>query len=84
MVDKECLDCRHHKNGCCDTWCDSGEAWTPLKKNEYKKIVHAKWILGGYDDYYWVCSHCNHKRSEYYAEPKDKFCGECGATMDLE
>jgi hypothetical protein len=44
MVDKECLDCRHHKNGGCDTWCESGEAWTPLKKNEYKKIVHAKWI----------------------------------------
>ena len=32
MIDKECLDCRHHKNGGCDTWCENGEMWTPTKE----------------------------------------------------
>lgn len=32
MADRECLNCKHHKNGGCDTWCENGEVWTPTKE----------------------------------------------------
>ena len=45
-------------------------------------VVHGEWILeekAGVD--YWCCSHCHKIKSEYYAKPKDNFCGHCGADM---
>lgn len=39
------------------------------------------WILGGYDDYYYICDKCKFKASEYYAKPTYNFCPNCGADM---
>lgn len=39
------------------------------------------WILGGYDDMYYVCDQCGYRRSDYYAKPKAKYCENCGADM---
>lgn len=30
MTDEECLKCKHHAGGGCDTWCDHGEAFESL------------------------------------------------------
>ena len=45
-------------------------------------VVHSRWVLGGYDDMYYVCEKCGHKQSEYYAKPTANFCPNCGAKMD--
>ena len=42
MADKDCLDCRHLKKQGCDTWCEYGEAWTPLNRKDYVKVVRCK------------------------------------------
>lgn len=47
-------------------------------------VVHSRWVLGGYDDMYYVCEKCGHKQSEYYAKPTANFCPNCGAKMDKE
>ena len=47
-------------------------------------VVHSRWVLGGYDDMYYVCEKCGHKQSEYYAKPTANFCPNCGAKMDRE
>ena len=54
-------------------------------KGYFVEVIHAKWTYGGYDYNDWVCSNCGHRKYEcYYEKPKDKFCSECGAKMDLE
>jgi len=45
-------------------------------------VIHSRWVLGGYDDMYYVCEKCGHKQSEYYAKPTANFCPNCGAKMD--
>ena len=30
MADEECLKCKHHESGGCDTWCENGEAFETL------------------------------------------------------
>ena len=45
-------------------------------------IVHSEWVLGGYDDMYYICKRCGHKQSEYYHKPTAKYCPNCGAKMD--
>lgn len=40
-----------------------------------------KWILGGYEDMYYICNCCQYKESEYYLKPKANFCPNCGADM---
>lgn len=47
-------------------------------------VVHSRWVLGGYDDMYYVCEKCGHEQSEYYAKPTANFCPNCGARMDGE
>ena len=52
---------------------------------DVRENIHAKWTYGGYDYNDWVCSNCKHDMWEcYYSKPKEKFCSECGAIMDLE
>lgn len=46
-------------------------------------VVHSQWVLGGYDDMYYVCKRCGHKQSEYYHKPTANFCPDCGAKMDV-
>ena len=29
MADEECMKCKHHASGGCDTWCENGEAFEP-------------------------------------------------------
>lgn len=41
----------------------------------------AEWILGGYDDMYYVCSKCNAKVSDYSFKPRFKYCPNCGAKI---
>lgn len=50
----------------------------PTIEPERKK---GKWVLGGYDDMYYVCDQCGYRRSDYYAKPKAKYCENCGADM---
>ena len=45
-------------------------------------VIHSEWVLGGYDDMYYICKKCGHKQSEYYSKPTAKYCPECGAKMD--
>lgn len=40
------------------------------------------WILGGYDDMFYVCDQCGYQRSDYYAKPKAKYCENCGVRME--
>lgn len=40
-----------------------------------------EWVLGGYDDLYWVCDKCGYKMHEYYHKPTEHFCPNCGADM---
>ena len=47
-------------------------------------VVHGKWILGGYDDMFWICDKCEHRQSDYSLKPKAKYCPNCGAKMDRE
>ena len=47
-------------------------------------VVHSRWVLGGYDDMYYICKRCGHKQSEYYHKPTANFCPNCGAKMDGE
>lgn len=42
---------------------------------------HGEWVLGGYDDMYYVCNKCGHKQSEYYSKPTANFCPNCGVDM---
>ena len=85
-IDKECLDCRHHRTGKCDTWCDSGEAWTPLNRSEYKKVVHGRWIgrVHMFDgNTYYYCSECGEESKDAYSwRGFQKYCPWCGAIMD--
>lgn len=49
----------------------------PHKPNRKK----GKWILGDYEDMYYICDQCGHKETEYYSVPKANFCKVCGADM---
>ena len=42
---------------------------------------HGEWVLGGYDNMYYVCNKCGHKQSEYYNKPTANFCPDCGVDM---
>lgn len=42
------------------------------------------WILGGYDEYYYICDRCKFVASEYYAKPNFHYCPNCGAKMEVE
>lgn len=55
-----------------------------LEPADVAPVVHSRWVLGGYDDMYYVCERCGHKQSEYYAKPTANFCPNCGAKMDGE
>ena len=53
-----------------------------IKPADAAPVVHSQWVLGGYDDMYYVCERCGHKQSEYYHKPTAKYCPNCGAKMD--
>lgn len=55
-----------------------------LPSADVAPVVHSQWVLGGYDDMYYVCEKCRHKQSEYYIKPTANFCPNCGAKMDGE
>ena len=55
-----------------------------LEPADAAPVVHSQWVLGGYDDMYYVCERCGHKQSEYYHKPTAKYCSNCGAKMDGE
>ena len=42
-----------------------------------------RWVPGGYDLYYLVCSCCGYQRYDYYETPKAKYCENCGAKMEF-
>ncbi len=58
------------------------EAINSLPSADVAPVVHSRWVLGGYDDMYYVCEKCRHKQSEYYVKPTANFCPNCGAKMD--
>lgn len=43
------------------------------------EVVHAHWIP---DDYYDICSHCNHPVVLHDRRKPDRYCRNCGAKMD--
>lgn len=55
-----------------------------LKPADVAPVVHSQWVLGGYDDMYYVCERCGHKQSEYYHKPTAKYCPNCGAKMNRQ
>ena len=64
-------------------WFISAEAVfdTILNAPTIEPRKKGKWILGGYEDMYYICNCCQHKESEYYLKPKANFCPNCGADM---
>ena len=52
-----------------------------LESADVIPVVHSRWVLGGYDDMYYICEKCNYKQSEYYVKPTANFCPNCGADM---
>jgi len=55
-----------------------------IKPADVAPVVHGKWILGGYDDMFWICDKCEHRQSDYSLKPKAKYCPNCGAKMDAQ
>lgn len=84
IEDEECLECRHHRNGGRDTWCENNEMWTPLNRNEYAKIVHAH-IVETVENgrFKRVCSNCNSDITTLTQFTMPNYCIKCGAKMDL-
>ena len=88
-MDRECLNCRHYRDGKCDMWCENGEQWTSINKDEYVKVVHAKWewfdAWEGDDTFNeWKMLRCSNCLETEGARENAKFCPNCGATMDLK
>lgn len=46
------------------------------------KAKTGRWVLGGYDDHYYICDKCDCIASEYYQKPKYNYCPNCGARME--
>ena len=46
------------------------------------KVKTGHWILGGYDEHYYICDRCKFSASEYYSKPKFHYCPNCGAKME--
>jgi hypothetical protein len=42
------------------------------------EVIHAHWIP---DDYYDICSHCNHSVVLHDRRKPDRYCRNCGADM---
>lgn len=64
------------------------ESYKELLTECYKDLPPAvpnektgKWIEGGYEDRYYVCSKCNYEASEYWHKPSYKYCPNCGVKM---
>ena len=57
------------------------EAYEQGKRDAQPEREKGKWILGGYEDMYYICDQCGHKETEYYSVPKANFCKVCGADM---
>ena len=66
----------------CGGYGDLAYMMSTIKPADVAPVVHSRWVLGGYDDMYYVCEKCGHKQSEYYHKPTAKYCPECGAKMD--
>ena len=93
----ECLACKHHASGKCDTWCEIGEAFV-LREDVAKAQVidaelvkHAHFIIDGYEDIH--CSNCQSilgyvwkiRREECFKDlyNKNKYCRYCGAKLNV-
>ena len=83
-----CETCYHHKNGKCDTWCESSESYRPayskLKVVEAVEVVHGEWELAGeqlHIEKVYICTAC--RNYEAWGEfEKTPYCPWCGAKMD--
>ena len=72
----KCETCYYHKNGKCDTWCESSESYRPayskLKVVEAVEVVHGEWTE------LYRCSICG----RYSLDCGRDYCSNCGAKMD--
>lgn len=80
-----CETCFHHKNGKCDTWCESGESYRPayskLKVVEAVEVVHGYWEAYPTRNYK-RCSVCKTEYYKLYNGFNGNYCPNCGAKMD--
>lgn len=54
-----------------------------IPKEEVAPVIHAKWKL--HNDGRGTCSHCNFTQANVYDyDNYQRYCGVCGAKMDLE
>lgn len=82
----KCETCFHHRNGQCNTWCESYESYRPdmstLEVVDAEPIVYGEWLTTGdeqLDNIYsgYKCSVCGFivcGHAGYY-------CSVCGAKM---
>lgn len=76
-----CNTCRNYKNNKCNTWCESGESYSPchskldIVEGEITETAH--WIISS-DGYYPYCSNC---KTEPKGGEMTKYCSECGCKM---
>lgn len=77
---KWCTDCKEYdqEKHCCHRYSKVIRDTVEMMKQEPKT---GHWILGGYDDNYYICDKCNYKASEYYFKPRYNYCPNCGAKM---
>ncbi len=81
---KDAMDAVEYASGNI-TWAERDDCKKRLEElppADVVQVVHSRWVLGGYDDMYYVCEECGHKQSEYYHKPTANFCPNCGAKMD--
>lgn len=86
-----CETCYHHKNGKCDTWCESSESYRPayskLKVVKAVEVVHGEWVddTGQLDSVkQYKCSNCGKKPivNMNWVTILSNYCPNCGAKMN--
>jgi Zn finger protein HypA/HybF involved in hydrogenase expression len=87
----KCETCRHYRENKCNTFCDSGESYSPdmskIPTADVAEVKHGEWIdkpTGAYSRMQSWCTVCGkHSGIGGIESNRHKpYCPNCGAKMD--